>query len=166
MIKYIKINLIIMKNAYIRDSKIPGMVFSKLLFQLTEISMTIIFFKIIFANTQSLAGWNFFQVLFLYAFAKVIISISNGWTRSGLKDMAGEMIRRGNYDFFLSKPVNPMILVSISKPQIYQFIAVIFEVGLCVYALIAGHIAIGFAQVMWFLILAFVGIILIIFLMF
>lgn len=160
MIKYLKITWIIFKNAYIRDSKIPGMIFSKTLFNIAEIAVTIIFFDVIFSNIQTLAGWNFYQVLFLYAFAKVIISINNGWFRGGLNTFASELVRRGDYDFYLTKPANPMILVSLSKPRIYQFIAVIFEIGLACYALIAGHISIGLSNLIWFLILAIFGLIL------
>mgnify|MGYP001615428366 CR=1 FL=1 len=160
MIKYLKINWILFKNAYIRDSKIPGVVFSNIAFHLIEIAVTIIFFRVIFSNVEELAGWNFYQVLFLYAFAKVIISIHNGWVRVGLNRFANELIRRGDYDFYLVKPVDPMILVSISQPRIYNFIAVLFELGLCIYAIIAGQIQIGLVNFMWFLYLAFFGLVL------
>jgi len=160
MKKYFKITWILFKNAYIRDKKIPGQIFSKTLFNISEIAVTIIFFDVIFSNTRTLAGWNFYQVLFLYAFAKIIISINNGWARGGLNTFASEYIRRGDFDFYLTKPVNPMILVSLSKPRIYQFIAVIFEIGLAVYAIVAGHISIGLTNLIWFLILAILGMIL------
>lgn len=160
MIKYLKINWILFKNAYIRDSKIPGVVFSNVIFQIVEITVTIVFFKVLFANANTLAGWNFYQVLFLYAFAKIIISIHSGWTKGGLAELASEMIRRGDFDFYLIKPVNPMVLVSISKPRIYNFIAVLFEVGLCLYALVAGGISVGLTNFIWFVVLAFLGLIL------
>lgn len=160
MIKYLKINWILFKNAYIRDSKIPGVVFSNIVFHLVDIAITIIFFNVIFANTQELVGWNFYQVLFLYAFAKVIISINNGWTRVGLSRFATQLIRRGDYDFYLIKPVDPMIMVSISQPRIYDFIVVLFDLGLCFYAVIAGNIQIGLINFIWFLYLAFFGLIL------
>lgn len=160
MIQYLKINWILFKNAYIRDSKIPGVVFSNIAFHIVEIAITIIFFNVIFANTQELAGWNFYQVLFLYAFAKVIISINNGWTKVGLSRFATELIRRGDYDFYLIKPIDPMVMVSISQPRIYNFIAVLFELSLCFYAVIAGHLQVGIVNFIWFLYLAFFGLIL------
>lgn len=160
MIKYFKINWILFKNAYIRDSKITGVVFSSLAFQIAEITVTIVFFRIIFSNVNLLAGWNFYQILFLYAFAKVIVSINNGWTRVGLRKFATEYIRRGDYDFYLSKPIDPMILVSISQPRIYDFVAVLFELGLCVYAILAGGIHIGIINFIWFLYLTFFGLLL------
>lgn len=160
MIKYLKINWILFKNAYIRDSKIPGMVFSNIAFHLVEITITIVFFQVIFANTKELVGWNFYQVLFLYAFAKIIISINGGWTKVGLSRFATQLIRRGDYDFYLVKPVDPMILTSISQPRIYNFIAVLFELGLCFYAVVVGQIQIGIVNFIWFLYLAFFGLIL------
>lgn len=165
MIKYIKINWIIFKNAYIRDLQIPGTVTSRITFHLVDIALTILFFKVIFANTQTLAGWNFYQVLFLYAFAKIIISIHNGWTKNGLARFSSEMVRHGDYDFFLTKPVNPMILASISRPHLYNFVAVLFEINLALYALIMGHIQIGWINLIWFLVLAIFGLILYYFLL-
>lgn len=152
--KYFKINWIIFKNAYIRDKKVPGAVFAGVAFHVCDIVMTIIFFNIIFSNTSSLGGWSFYQVLFLYAFAKSIISISGGWVKGGLNDFAIEHVRRGGFDFYMTKPVNPMILVSMSRPRLYAFIAAIFEIGLCFYAVIAGQISVGLSNIIWFLVLA------------
>lgn len=160
MTKYLKINWIIFKNAYIRDSKIPGTVISRIAFHIADIALTILFFNVIFANTSTLSGWNFYQVLFLYAFARIIISIHNGWAQGGLKQFAGEMIHHGGYDFYLTKPVNPMILVSISKPKIYNFVAVLFEINLALYALIVGHIQINIINFLWFLLLGAAGLVL------
>lgn len=165
MTKYLKINWMIFKNAYIRDSKIPGTVVSRIAFHIADIALTILFFSIIFANTNNISGWNFYQVLFLYAFAKIIISVHGGWTQGGLKQFAGEMVRRGDYDFYLTKPVNPMILVSISKPRIYNFIAVLFEINLAIYALVVGHIQINIINFMWFLLLGIAGLVLYYFLL-
>lgn len=165
MIKYIRINWIIFKNSYIRDLKIPGMITSRITFYLVDIALSILFFKVIFANTQTLAGWNFYQVLFLYAFAKIIISIHSGWTKNGLARFSSEMVRRGDYDFFLIKPVNPMFLVSISRPHLYNFIGVLFEINLALYALIIGHISVGFGNLIWFFVLAGFGLVLYYFLL-
>jgi len=138
---------------------------SRIIFYLADISLTILFFSVIFANTETLAGWTFYQVLFLYAFAKIIISAHNAWTKNGLGRFSSEMVRRGDYDFFLTKPVNPMILVSISRPHLYNFFGMFFEIGLAIYALIAGQISLGFWNIVWFFVLALFGFVLYYFLL-
>lgn len=160
MIRYFKINWILFKNSYIRDSKIPGVIFANVAMKLFDVVITIIFFKVIFSNTTELSGWSFYQVLFLYMFTKVVVTIQNIWVTSGVKKFAREMIRRGDYDFYLSKPVNPMILVSISQPRIYYLIALILEIILCFYAVMIGGMEIHFVNLIWFLFLAVFAIVL------
>lgn len=154
MTKYLKILKIILRNAYIRDSKIFGYVFANLLFQFAEIAITIIFFNVIFSNVSTLGGWSFYQVLFLYIFAKFIFSLHKAIFRGGLTEISGQMIRRGDYDFYLTKPVNSLILASMSKPRIYEFVAMVFEVGIAIWTIVAGHLPIGFVNLIWFFVLA------------
>lgn len=150
MKKYYKILKILLRNAYIRDSKIPGYVFSGIAFNLVEITFTIVFFNVIFNNTQTLAGWNFYQILFLYMVAKIVTSVNATFTKNGTNSMSDELIRRGNLDIYLTRPVDPMILVSLSKPQIYGIISVAFEVLLAIYALVHTGINYGAANIIFF----------------
>lgn len=153
MKKYFRITFIILKNAYIRDSKIFGFVSSSLLFQFAEMAVTIIFFNVIFSNIETLDGWNFYQVLFLYMFAKMTFSLHKALFRGGFSEISTEMIRRGDYDFYLTKPVNALILASLSKPRIYEFIAIVFELILAIWAIGHTGISIGLINVFWFLVL-------------
>jgi len=158
--KYLRIIYIILKNAYIRDSKIPGFVTTQIFQELFSITIVIIFFDAIFSNVQSLGGWNHYQVLFLYAFSKFLISLSYAFTRLGLKDFAQEMIKRGDFDFYLIRPTNPMVLVSLSRQGPIKITSSFFFLVLCIYCLINIGIPIGSSSVIWFLILLLVGFIL------
>ncbi|MFA7253340.1 MAG: ABC-2 family transporter protein [Patescibacteria group bacterium] len=148
------INAIIFRNAYIRDSKIGGFIFFSVISQLVDILTSILFFNIIFANIQEVGGWNFHQVLFLYAFIMSIQILHGAWLKKGINSMSNELIRLGDMDFFLTKPVNPMILISISKPRMYSFIAFAFDIGLMIYAAVTGHFQLAFIKIVWFLVLA------------
>lgn len=162
--KFFRINAILFRNAYIRDSKIPGFVLTNVTNQLLDISISLIFFDVIFANTKTLAGWNFYQVLFLYAFIKFIASFHSAWTKKGIKSVATDYIRLGDYDFYATKPFDSMALTSISKPRIYSFIVLFFEIGLMVYSAEKSGISIGIVNIFWFLILMIFGLILFYFL--
>jgi ABC-2 type transport system permease protein len=154
MNKYIKVNWILFKNAWIRDAKIPGVVLPSIFFELLEITISVVFFNLIFANTKELGGWNFYQVLVLYSFAKMINSIHGGWFKRGVQSISTDMIRMGDLDFYLTKPIDAMFLVSASKPRIYTFLNVAFSLSLAVYAIAKGGIHIGAVNLIWFIVLA------------
>jgi len=154
--RYIKINLVLFKNSLIRDSQIPGHIVSSILFRVLELVVSLVFFKVIFTNTPDLAGWNYYQVLFLYAFARIIMIVHNAWLKRGVQSMATDLIRKGEFDFYLAKPVDPMVMVSIRRPRIYNFLSLLFLIPLAFYAAAKTGIPIGFDNIFWFL---FVGII-------
>lgn len=165
MKKFWRINLILWRNAWIRDSKISGSIFFKILMQFLDIAVSIVFFNVIFSNVPTLAGWNFYQVLFLFAFVKAIGTLHTSWTKKGVQSLAGEMIRMGDYDFYLTKPFDPMILVSISKPRIFTMLAFFANVGIMIYAAGKSGVAIGVVNIVWFLVLAIIGVVLYYFLL-
>jgi len=155
--KLLKIIKILMRNAIIRDSKVVGFVTVSILQEIASIVVNITFFNVIFANISSLAGWSFYQVLFLYAFSKTITSLSFAFTRAGLKDLGEHMIKFGDYDFHLIKPVDTMALVSFSRPRPTSLIAAVFYASLAVYSVIKTGIYIGGVNIIWFLFLTIFG---------
>lgn len=165
MKKYFKIAWIVIRNSYIRDSKIPGAVIANLASQFFEFFVFIIFFNIIFSNTKEMGGWNFYQVLFLYSFARIITTIHTALAKSGTQSLSNELVRWGDFDFYLIKPADAMIMVSLSKPSIYKMLAVVFALGLAIYAIVVGNIHLGLFNVFWFLILGGFGLVLYYFLM-
>lgn len=164
LIKFFKINTIIFRNAYIRDSKVPGFILANVLAQLLDIIISLVFFNVIFSNIKTLAGWNFYQVLFLYAYIKFIALIHQAWTRKGVITMAQDMVRLGEYDFFITKPFDSMVLVSISKPRLYSFITLFFNITLMIYAGSKAGIEIGISNFLWFILLTFFSVFLFYFL--
>lgn len=152
MKKFFRINYIIWRNALLRDSKISGFILSSILFQVFDIVNSIIFIVIIFMHTQTLSGWNIYQILFLYAFSQTISILHGAWTKKGLNTMASEMVRMGDYDFYLTKPFDAMTLVSISKPRAYVLVKLLFNFSLLVYALLHCE-ALPFINYFWFTVL-------------
>jgi len=164
MKRYLKILSILMRNAVIRDSKIPGFVAVSILQELISIVVNIVFFDVIFSNIDSLAGWSFYQVLFLYAFSKTVASLSYAFTRYGLKDMGANMVKRGEFDFYLAKPIDTMWLVSFSRPKPTKLIAVLFYAALGVFCVFKAGIPVGIDNILWFALLFLVALILFYFL--
>lgn len=157
--RYLKIIWVLAKNSWIRDSKITGYFISAISFRILEITVTIIFFKILFANTTSLAGWSYFEVLFLYAFARGVVDLNGAFIKRGVRSLAENLIRTGELDFFLLRPIDTIFLVSFSKPKMLDLLNCFFEIGIGVYAVTAGHLAINAANTIWFIFLGLFGII-------
>jgi len=158
--RYIKINYVLMKNSLIRDWHLPGLVLTNILFRILELIISIVFFRVIFANVTTLAGWNFYQVLFLYLFARIIMVTHSGWTKKGVQSMATDLIRRGEFDFYLAKPVDSMFMVSIKSPRIYSFITLFYLIPFAIYAATKTGIEIGIDNILWFFVLGLLAFIL------
>lgn len=84
---------------------IVGMI-SQVVTQLVEI----IFIWIVFQNTDSLAGWNFRQILLLYGVTLISIGISD-FCFDALYDIGPKYIRNGEFDKILLRPVHPLISI-------------------------------------------------------
>lgn len=158
--KFFNIIKILVRNSIIRDSKVPGYVTVSIMQEIASITVNVIFFNVIFANITSLAGWSFYQVLFLYAFAKSVMSISYAFTRYGLKDFGEHMVKYGDYDFHLIKPIDTMALVSFSRPRPTKLVAALFYISLSIYCVVKAQLPIYAVNIFWFAILAVFGLLL------
>lgn len=84
---------------------IVGMI-SQIVTQLVEI----IFIWIVFQNTETLAGWNFKQILLLYGVTLLSIGISD-FCFDALYDIGPKYIKNGEFDKILLRPVHPLISI-------------------------------------------------------
>jgi len=150
---------VLIKNSWIRDAKIGGYQIGVFAYRVLEITVTLVFFQIIFSNIESLAGWTYYEILFLYAFSKIVIDLGSTLFKVGVRSISENLVRTGELDFFLLRPVNTMFLISFSKPRVLDSINCIFSVAIGYYALIAGNIAIKSENIIWFLFLALFGVV-------
>ena len=74
--------------------------------------------------------------------------------------MAKKLIRTGEYDFYATKPVNSMFLVSMSKPKIYNLLTLFFVAILSVYCVVKSGMPISLVSIFFFVLFLLVGIIL------
>ena len=149
-----------MRNALIRDLKIPGVSIGHFLVEVVQIIIMIIFFDVIFGSSTSFGGWSYYQVLFMYFFARVIFDIDQALTRPGLRMLAKSLVRYGDLDFFLVKPIDPMIHVAIHKPHLYKYVSALFNLVIAIWCLNRTGIAIGVDNYIWFFVLACLGLVL------
>lgn len=85
-------------------------------FLLVQLS-TLLFLKIIFSNIPSLMGWTYEQVLFVYGFSLVPKGIDHLFF-DNLWSIGHFTVRKGDFDKYLTRPINTLFHVMVEKLQI------------------------------------------------
>ncbi|HEY4162911.1 MAG TPA: ABC-2 family transporter protein [Dongiaceae bacterium] len=99
--------------------------------------------NVMFTYTQGLGGWNFHQVLTLYGIYLFIEEFTDGFLRPNIGELP-ELIRRGDLDFILLKPVDSQLQVSIRHVKITGLPAYLLAIGVAGYGMTAlGTLTVG-----------------------
>lgn len=78
---------------------------------LLELVVNIAFFQFIFLRTQSIGGWNMFEVLILLGYMELMLGLG-GITFYPMMYGFARMVRRGDLDWKLVKPVDAQFLIT------------------------------------------------------
>ncbi len=82
--------------------------------------VNIFFISIIFSQIPALDGWTFEQILFIYGFALLPKAIDHLFT-DNLWSVAYFIIRNGDFDKYLTRPVSTLFAVTVEKFQVDAF---------------------------------------------
>ena len=91
--------------------------FDTLMWALVELfwmSVNILTIEVIYRHTDSIAGWNEYEMLLLIGTAMIMQRLFMGFFWSNLFEI-GRNVRSGHFDFFLAQPGNPLFMVSTRK---------------------------------------------------
>lgn len=157
MKKFFKITAILYRNALIRDLQLSGQVISGALTHLMDGFISIALILIVYSKTDSIGGWSIYETLILITTMQIIGMIHSSWTKRGTANFAQSMVRTGDYDFFLTKPFDPMIAISINRPRIYNLIKLPFYLFIFIYAVLHLGRIIPLTNVLWFVLLFICG---------
>lgn len=103
-------------------------------FELIWMIMYIIFIDVLFIHTESINGWNKYQMMLLTFQGGLMDSIFTFCIVPGLKRLP-EMINMGTLDFILLKPINKRFNISFNEfdiPQIKNILINIFGIIYCI----------------------------------
>lgn len=76
----------------------------------------ILFISIIFGNIPSLDGWSYQEIVFVYGFSLLPKGIDHLCT-DNLWKVAYFIVRKGEFDKYLTRPINPLVHVIIENFQ-------------------------------------------------
>lgn len=106
-------------------------VFSQVIVQLVSLIFTFIAFQ----NTESIAGWNFQQILLLFGVTRIPIGIA-GYCFDALFDIGPKYIRNGDFDKILLRPVHPLISIIGDSREFVSIADVALGIGITICMLI------------------------------
>lgn len=110
-------------------------------------ALEILFIGIIFSQIPDLAGWTFDEILFIYGFSLIPKAIDHMFF-DNLWMVGYHIVRKGEFDKYLTRPINSLFYVTVEKFQIDAFGELIMGIILITYSLIQ----IG-ADIVWYRVL-------------
>lgn len=102
-------------------------------FLITQV-FNILFLNIIFSQIPTLKGWSFYEVLFIYGFSLIPKGIDH-MLFDNLWAMGHWLVRKGDFDKYLTRPINPLFHVMAEKFQVDAFGELIVGIALIITAL-------------------------------
>ena len=83
-------------------------------------AINVFFLSVIFMSIPDLKGWTFDQLLFIYGFALLPKAFDHLFT-DNLWMIGYVIIRKGEFDKYLTRPVSPLFAVTVEKFQVDAF---------------------------------------------
>lgn len=88
---------------------------------------------VIYSHTDSVAGWNQYEMLLLVGTAMILQRLLMGFFWSNLVDLARN-VRTGMFDFYLAQPGNPLFMASTRKLDLDAILNCFIAIAVVVYA--------------------------------
>ena len=108
---------------------------------LVEQVINIAFLTIIFGRVESLRGWSYYEVLFIYGFSLFPNGLDHLFF-DNMWNVAYWLIRKGEFDKYLTRPINTLLIVTVEEFQLDAFGKLI--VGIALIATSLRHIDLPF----------------------
>ncbi len=102
------------KSSLVRELEFRANFFAKILQNIVWMVFFLLIVKVVYLNTNSVAGWEEGGAYLLSATCFLMLSIVNGLFTYNLIELP-EKVRKGTLDFDLVKPIDAQLLISIRK---------------------------------------------------
>ncbi|HCK51598.1 MAG TPA: hypothetical protein DIC23_00175 [Planctomycetaceae bacterium] len=132
---YRRVWLTFVRNALIREMTFRGNFVITILTRALWFCSQVLLFKIIFSNVAHITeGWTEYQYFAFMATGMLINALIETLFMPNAANFS-ELIRTGNLDFALLKPIDTQFLISFEKMDLAMLNQVVLAIGLLIYAL-------------------------------
>ena len=121
-------------------------------------ALQLAFMSVVYGHTESIAGWNRWQVILLVGCSHFIQQVFTAFFLTNISDIS-EHIRTGRLDFMLLLPVNTRFLISFRKVDLGAFVNAASAIAVMIWALRNLHHTPSLLEIAAFLGLCLAGLI-------
>jgi len=133
-----------LRNGLVRDMMFRGNFLIECGTSIAWIGINLCFYLLIFQYTRDIAGWDKYQYFVFLATGMFVNGLMQAFVMPGIEEFS-ELIRRGNLDFILLKPIDTQFLVSFQRVKWSSLTTVVVGGGILVY----GLCQMGFTPTLW-----------------
>jgi len=121
-----------------------------------EVIVAMLFFEILYFNGLYIEGWSYYGIIFLIGTSKLINTLYI-MTLGGLQDIARQ-VERGTFDFYLVKPVSPLLNISIRGANLNDFFQLAISLFILFLAMANIQITYHLYGVLLYILLVIIGV--------
>jgi len=158
MLRYFQIWLATARYSIVRTLMFRADFFIWSLVELFWMSVNLLTVSVIYEHTQSIAGWNKYEMILLLGTSMLIQRFLMGFFWSSIFEM-GRNVRTGNFDFFLAQPGNVMFMATTRKLDPDGLVNSVVAAGIVVYALRQLHIHPSVGDVLLYIVMIGCGLV-------
>ena len=123
--KHLKIYALLAKFAAIKTTTYRISFLVEILVEIGYAAALILFFRIVFAHITNLAGWEYYDILFLLGINIISSEVILGGFYIFNLNALPTRIKDGEIDFVLTKPISSLFHLSMGHPYFSSFISII-----------------------------------------
>ncbi len=152
LLRYLRLWLSLARFSLLGELAFRGNFLVKICVELMWLVILLLFNFILFKQTQSIAGWADYQYLFFIGCFYAMGGVMEALFLENCNQFA-ELVRTGDLDFFLLKPVDEQFLISCRSVDWSCVPNLALGGGIMFYALYLGSVSISAGAVLLFLVL-------------
>jgi ABC-2 type transport system permease protein len=114
MLRYLRLSAALFRYSFIREMMFKVNFVTWIVVEIAWFGLQLALVEVLFAHTQSIAGWTKFEMILLVGTSHLIQQVFQLLFMVNLIDLP-ENVRTGRLDFFLLQPASPQFLVTVRK---------------------------------------------------
>lgn len=154
---YLRVWLMFFRNSLVRSMMFRGHFLIEILTQTFWIAAQLILFEIIYGRVNQIQDWSQYEYFAFMATGMLINGLVEAFFMPNCANFS-ELIRTGNLDFALLKPIDTQFLISFESVDFAMINQVVISVGILLFSLWKLGVAITLGHVVMYLLLIGVGV--------
>lgn len=151
--RYLKLYWNFLKNCIRRETLYRFNFFVNIFTVVFGYVANILFYYFVYnAGIESISGWNAYQVYVLLATVWIVDSLFGGVFFFNLIRIPMK-VKNYELDGLLTKPVNPVFMLSLRQFNLGLFSGVFFGIGFLIYIIIKGSLYVGLGEALGYMLL-------------